>query len=274
MAKNYDIYIITLEKSYNRFNKTIIPFKKNNIEYIKFIGINGKSLSNDIKESLTTPICYHLCSSGIIGCAYSHINVWNKLANSNKDYAIIFEDDANVKCKELLDLIPVIEKYLDTFDIIHLFYSLSSKGTNTYILNDTYKLIEINCNIVTIGYIMTHKCASILTNYFKYNRINYHIDIQLNNVCRDLYIKRAVISPSIVINDGYNTSTMAVHNKHFIKYFPLYYTISFPLCTIYDKYVINNFTLFIILLIILLIILRVTNPIIWFIVGLLLSDAF
>lgn len=143
---------------------------------------------------------------GVIGCCLSHLKCYNKIINSNDDYALIFEDDCCfIKNKELrandfLKKLPIPEK----FGIIWLNewpikidvkfeddnYNLVSEGAKTteaYIISKKFALILYNENINNIGAIDAHisqtysfhpeyPCFNIKSNLFtQYNRADSNI---------------------------------------------------------------------------------------------------
>lgn len=122
-----DIYVINLKSRPNKREFMSNQFKKHNLNVNFFDAINGNEL--DLGELLDDGIISpdkdkrikRYLRKGEIGCALSHITIWKKLLNSNKEYALIFEDDA-VLCN---DFKPILKSIIDEantvpWDILYL----------------------------------------------------------------------------------------------------------------------------------------------------------
>ena len=105
---SYPIHIINLKKREDRRQQIESKMKRAGINsYNFFEAVNGKELE-------PTPELFSLFErndfynkKGVIGCALSHIHLWNKLINDKEnDFYIIFEDDIN--------LCPNFNKHLDS----------------------------------------------------------------------------------------------------------------------------------------------------------------
>lgn len=119
------IFVISLKNSPRR---DIIAQRLNGLKLnFKFIdGINGKTLSEEQKKCVD----YHFypetfaanrpLAIGEIGCAMSHLYIYNMMQEQNIDKAIILEDDAIVSQEFEHIVLDSLNKVPNTMDI--LFY--------------------------------------------------------------------------------------------------------------------------------------------------------
>ena len=100
-------YCITLERRSDRWKRFQDQSGLNGIDVKRFVGVDGKTL--DIKtESRVATLTKknimtktrrsheELDSIGGVGCALSHIAVWQHMVDNNQEVCLIFEDDAVV----------------------------------------------------------------------------------------------------------------------------------------------------------------------------------
>ena len=96
-----DMYVITLGKKERIKNIKEQEVKINN-RITRFNAVNGLKLDinelikNDILDK--NHILYKIINSAKkeIGCYLSHLNIYKKIAESNKKYGLIFEDDVKI----------------------------------------------------------------------------------------------------------------------------------------------------------------------------------
>jgi glycosyl transferase family 25 len=134
--------------------------KKNKIGYERFPAYDGKKLK-DYKQDIDKYfVKKHNLSTGQIGCALSHIKIWEKILENNYKNVLILEDDATVPDNfwEQINNLNVKE-----FDILYLQLSNivckkqkgnihkvvksgdSNWGTTAYIVNKEFvkKMIDV-----------------------------------------------------------------------------------------------------------------------------------
>jgi len=106
---DFDRYVINMEKNKdrleeitNRYNQTDLA----EIPFIRFEAVNGKDI--DVKPFVTESVyngimqldktherrTYKQLTRGMIGCYLSHLEIYKKIQQSTKPYALILEDDA------------------------------------------------------------------------------------------------------------------------------------------------------------------------------------
>lgn len=138
------IYYINLDRRKDRdesFKKEIIKSQLINNKIIRFSAIDGNNV--DIKKYLSFNID-NIIDKGLIGCAESHMALWDKCIKENKNM-LIFEDDIILKDNYDKNMKISLKNLPEDFDIIY--YSkgnnLVKKPYNKYY----YKLKDINFNL-------------------------------------------------------------------------------------------------------------------------------
>ena len=94
-AENYTIKIINLKKRTDRREKMETKLKDANInKYEFFEAINGKELTSTPELLSLFKMNDFNYKKGVMGCALSHIHLWNNLINDkDNDFYVILEDD-------------------------------------------------------------------------------------------------------------------------------------------------------------------------------------
>ena len=265
---NIPIHIINLKKSTDRWNNVNQLMKKYNIKVNRFEAIYGKELDyNYIKDNTSIACNYLLCNYGIIGCALSHINLWQQLINdNNNDNYIIIEDDfLDIDIKNLDNLTKYITKNNLDFDMIRLicissFLCKSLNNDKIFITNDLYLKKSI-FSLSACGYIISKNGAIKLINEIKKHKINYHIDFSISaynilnknmkiyNTNKNLITLNNELTINSTISKKYRTILFYILEK--FKLYNLNWYLNVPVLTLFRKFEINVY--FFLLIIILLI---------------------
>jgi glycosyl transferase family 25 len=171
------IFIINLDKDVERLSKSYEQLDKYQFKnYERFKGIYGQQLTTDEINDNTTFIGKIFASRSMIGCALSHIKIWEKIVNQNIKFSLILEDDFILKEDFKNRLNTVLLNAPSDYHIIYLSSNIiQNKNLKLYDINDYfYKSIFI---IQTLSYIITLEGAKILLEYI--NKVSYHIDIDI-----------------------------------------------------------------------------------------------
>lgn len=96
--------VINLDKSVDRLTQVSNQLAKLNIPFERIRAINGKELNESIKKSIIYPIDHfetkvrftRALTDGEIGCFLSHRKCWERLLESNEDWALVMEDDITI----------------------------------------------------------------------------------------------------------------------------------------------------------------------------------
>ena len=127
---------------------------------------------------------------GAVGCYLSHLNIIKKIAKSNKDYGIIFEDDARIHPHFYEILIKKLKKIPDDWDIL-LLGSICMDG----IYYDDY--VDVNDFYGTECYIIKKESAIKLVPILD-KLINVQYDAKLEKLNKNQDIKIYQIYPVLV----------------------------------------------------------------------------
>ena len=113
--------VINLNRSKERLQKIRARLNELNIGFERIEAFDGSNLSDDEYNSLTYPY-NHPCrvrftrelTKGEVGCFISHRKCWQKLVNSNEDYAVILEDDLHIsdEAKQFLENLETVSIFV------------------------------------------------------------------------------------------------------------------------------------------------------------------
>lgn len=176
-----NIWVINLDRSKDRLKNISDNFSKYGVHFKRFSAIDGKTLSKDKIESYTTPACRSiLCNYGVVGCAMSHIKMWEQLAKDvTTDYYVILEDDAFIdeKFPTIINDLEGIMKSKD-IDILNLHCRINVKSlTGDLVSHKGYTFGRVFFPLQFTGYILSKPGAKKILKAI--GKINYHIDFQL-----------------------------------------------------------------------------------------------
>jgi glycosyl transferase family 25 len=104
-------YLINLDRSKKRLAYVLPKLKELDLPLERIAAVDGVKLSkSDIKHSVDLEAYHnflgHNPRMGTIGCSLSHIKAWQALLASDKEFAIIFEDDVSfdpIQVKQAID---------------------------------------------------------------------------------------------------------------------------------------------------------------------------
>lgn len=92
---SYEIYLINLDRSKDRLVRVDQDLKRLNINYNRVSAVDAKLLDHSEYKRVTAPNSEypHTLKAGEIACFLSHRICWQRLVDSNKDWALILEDN-------------------------------------------------------------------------------------------------------------------------------------------------------------------------------------
>jgi GR25 family glycosyltransferase involved in LPS biosynthesis len=179
IIENTDIFVINLEKDNDRWNY----YKNLNIPSIKinrFNGIYGKDLdrNNLIKSGVLSTT--NVLKDGQLGCALSHMNLWNYSLKYKNKYLLVLEDDVILE-KDIYNKINNLENYLpENWDVIFL------GGCNVYGKKYNEKFI-IPTKYDKLYNLCLHAMLINKKSIPKLNSIMKPIMVPIDNQIRDNY---------------------------------------------------------------------------------------
>jgi glycosyl transferase family 25 len=185
----YKLYFIVLQKDKERVEHIKNLIKKFNIQNYEIISaVDGSKLNMGelIKSNYITLEKIDKMRKGAIGCAMSHILLWERLQKENNNISIIFEDDVYFSKDFYIKLKNYINNLPKDFDISQLLihdlqrkYFPISNNVNKYV-KEGYPQYG------TVGYIISKKGIKKLLN--KCKPIYTPIDNMIMNNIKNKYI--------------------------------------------------------------------------------------
>ncbi len=152
-------FIVNLEKDTIKREKMLEQTKKFSLNAETIPAVYGKNLSKEDLKNLVYDYPNCSLSLGEIGCALSHVNIYNKMIKEDIPIAFILEDDVIVS-KDVIPMLDFLEKsddknkpnvYLLSYMIDYL--PLTKKETP---LGNMYKIYRSYC---TCGYVINKEAA-------------------------------------------------------------------------------------------------------------------
>jgi len=209
---DFDIYVINLPSSKERLVHFIDQY--NNTDLVStninvFSAVNGKTLE---LEKYVTPSAYeqiiltektnkrkyhYELTRGAVGCYLSHLEIYKKIAESDKKYGLIFEDDVILHHnfgKLMLDGIHNINNIDPDWDIFLLGIMCIDCKTNT-------NYIDVKRFWGLHGYLVKKESAIKLVSLLD-KLISKQIDAEISLMIKYQKLKVYSIYPSIVIQSN------------------------------------------------------------------------
>lgn len=174
-------YALSLKRVSQRYNYINEHLKKLGVEYELIEGVDGMLLTDEQLNKECDMEAVNAkrewLSNGMLACAMSHYNIYQKIVNENIPCAFIVEDDASLP-DNILELLDLIEPHLHKNEVLMLYYIsfntclLSTKDAvdigNGYSLNFPLNPHQPIC---TGAYIVTQDAARTLVNFLKPFRV-------------------------------------------------------------------------------------------------------
>lgn len=115
------IFVISLPFRTDRQTKIEKQFKNLNLPYTLRDAIHGQQIEmSQLSVQQFSPTAKKYLSKGSIGCALSHISLWQEIQEQNIEYAFIFEDDVVLHEDFPLLLEAWMPEIPNDFDILFL----------------------------------------------------------------------------------------------------------------------------------------------------------
>ena len=199
------IFCVNLERSVERRKKMQKQFKKIKApaQFIK--AFDG----NDITQNLLDRVGYkNQITKNELGCALSHLYLYEKIIAENIDMAIICEDDCkfNISYENIKKRLSLMPK---DASICYLYTLVPYSKVNKY-----FGLLDIRYDFFgTTCYIITKKCCENVLQYVKQNNIIMQSDTALEALIIKKIIKPYVLIYNLAEHYGYCYSTLG-HDYH------------------------------------------------------------
>ena len=186
------IFLINLENRKDRFKSMNKQLNNLNLNYSRIDAIDGTKVSPP--KNLFDNIRFLIeqgreCTAGEVGCAMSHIKIWQQIVDENIDYSLILEDDCLLSSK--LPILLCSKEIYCNFDYLKIdgcgFFRSANKNEKTHPKHDLTKFkglimnkLEANgftafqCDPVPysmVGYLISKKAA---VNFLKVAKSMYY----------------------------------------------------------------------------------------------------
>ena len=160
-----EVYLINLDRSKDRLAVMDNHLKSFDLQYKRVAAVDAQTFTDEVYRMVTAPnIEYpHQLKAGEIACFLSHRACWEKLVDSDNDWALILEDHC--------DFSPLADRYLKSTDwiplgchLIQLNYSNKAIYSNRQIkLQDGNVLARLSCSspVGTSAYFISREAAKI-----------------------------------------------------------------------------------------------------------------
>lgn len=207
-------FVINLAKDTVRKNNMINKLSDLNLDYEFIDATYGPDIADaDLpyfyNESRAIKVRTTLAKSEV-GCALSHIKIYQKIVQENLPYAVVLEDDVTINA-DTSDVIAILEKdgYLkrDASDII-LLGGGRFRYSNWYIqkITDKYRFVPVYDRAWgAYGYIITNTAArSLLSNLVPVHTVIDYWDYYARN--RWVSLKAVIPKLITIADDGVNSN--------------------------------------------------------------------
>ncbi|MSN96842.1 glycosyltransferase family 25 protein [Campylobacter sp. FMV-PI01] len=158
------IFVINLEKDTHKKEIFIKNFSKFNLEYEFIKGVHGKELNKDELNKKVYDYKNCFMTDGEIGCALSHLKIYEKMQDEDISHALILEDDA-IFSDEFLEYFNKFDEFLKDkkeFDMVCFMHQNDEYFKNLTIKIDDFKIYKIAKGVGCYGYVITKNSAKKL----------------------------------------------------------------------------------------------------------------
>jgi GR25 family glycosyltransferase involved in LPS biosynthesis len=201
LSDKFDAYYINLKRRPDKNKNTLVELDKSNLlrnKMKRFEAIDGKDI--DLTNYLAPGISARLLEKrrGWIGCALSHMELWQRCISMNKPI-LVFEDDNVIKEEVNYDkhLETIINNFPKDFDIVYL---VTDNIVNYKPYNDLFVKAKGN-NYTTPAYFISpsgaQKLLDFIMPYKPYLQIDGYIMKLTYNKKINCYIYRKSIMYTI-----------------------------------------------------------------------------
>lgn len=112
-------YVINMDGAKERMRFMASQCDSLGIPFVRVPAVNGSKVRPHVLGRLT-PRCEKYCTDSMIGCALSHMNVWNMVLEQGQERALIMEDDAQLVPGFAEGLSRALRDVPEDFDVLLL----------------------------------------------------------------------------------------------------------------------------------------------------------
>jgi len=202
---DFDVYVINLVSNTERLESFKYQYEKSDLAWKKYIvypAVVGKELDiikyvtpdayNQVMETDATKRRKHHydITKGAVGCYLSHLDIYRKIAASNKKYGLIFEDDVMIATDFYKRMLYGLNTIPDDWDIYLL-------GLICLKCDIKSEYINVNRFWGLHGYLVKKEAAQRLVNNLD-KLISKQIDADISLLIKEKKVKVYGINPIIV----------------------------------------------------------------------------
>lgn len=158
-----EVFVINLDKNQGRLQNCEKEFAREGVSFRRFPAVYGKELPEDYKRKVVSRFRWYCASGrrpfdGEIGCALSHIGVWNKMREEGLDCVCVVEDDI-VLYPHFAEQLARVEKWIRSDEPRVAFLFCHVKG-----LEDTkeFKIVEAKKTSYAECYVINRAAADAI----------------------------------------------------------------------------------------------------------------
>lgn len=214
----YQIYVINMSSSSDRFNYISQQLEQQNLSFKRIPGVDVKErqdLKNKYYSKVRNKLDYHTpLTDGEIGCYIAHRNAWKAILDDNIDFGLVLEDDAYLK-ENLKLILDNLHNTKSDWDILKLADLSTSprKGTNI----EKFQKFDIQSYnkppTLCIAEVITRKGAKILLNLS--NTFGRPVDVDKQWFCfKGLKIKGIKPYP-VNCNNQFKSEIDSIQNRKY-----------------------------------------------------------
>ncbi|OQK15383.1 hypothetical protein AU255_18100 [Methyloprofundus sedimenti] len=160
------VLIISLKRATERREHIVRQMQEQNIPFEFFDAVDGRTLTEEQKSKadleLAEKLLGHTLVPGEIGCALSHIGIYEKMVQENIPSCIILEDDM-IFDPQFKNIIQKIETLKNDWELIYLLHGKAKSWPLKRTLAPGFKLARYRFPsknskrtiIFTVGYMLT-----------------------------------------------------------------------------------------------------------------------
>tara|TARA_Y100001958_G_C21077724_1_gene435075 strand:+ start:48 stop:878 length:831 start_codon:yes stop_codon:yes gene_type:complete len=209
---DYEIYYINLDRRKDRDKKCRNELSKSNLlkNYKRFSAVDGKDVQLD--KYLHFNVDNMEKKRGWIGCAESHIALWEKCVELNKNI-LVFEDDVILKDDYNQNMNISLNNLPDNFDIIY-YHTVTYAKYDSY--NKYYYKLK-DSNYSTINYLLHPSGAKKLLEYIKPYNPSVQVDTYIVRMTKTNKLNAYLFTlPTIYTIQDYSESDVQSSSNRYV----------------------------------------------------------
>lgn len=222
-------YVVNLDRRKDRYEtflkeneREITQLVSQTSPLVRFSAVDGSQLKMTARLARLLDNNDFSARRGMVGCALSHISIWNKIAeNESHDIFLILEDDVKLSTNFIQKLNAASKLALESNKASLLFIGHSLHGGDSTFKNGSYKDESLLLNVEvwkrnearsrslggTFGYIITKAGAIDLLNFVNAYGITNGIDwVMLKAIEEEpekYHVKTCYCTPHLVFTEAY-----------------------------------------------------------------------